>query len=403
MKNLSWKIVLSFVMGLTMFLLMAASTPAILEVLKLQLGLYSDNIWSLSGETHIQTAKIATKTYVQDELQNFTAPVAWNNIIAGTKTKISYDTRGLVTSGTDATTADIADSTDKRYCSDAQKTVIGNTSGANTGDDKLKESSGPTTLSVGSIADGTWLKRSGNNVVGDTPAGAGDVQGPATNTDNKIPQWNGANTKILKDGLSLGTTANCLVQLDGSAKLPAVDGSQLINLPGTGTVENIYIDAGAMIPGTTNGATAGTLETSSNKNCIDYMEFAAGAAKSVYFKISVPAGWDHGTIKAKFYWMISGTAGTGNVVWYMRGAALGDNDGAFDCTFGTVQSATDTYASSANIHISPATSAITIANTPAADDMLFFQLYRGDADSYTQAARLIGVAIQYTKATATAW
>jgi hypothetical protein len=32
------------------------------------------------------------------------------------------------------TTADVADSTDKRYCTDAQKVVIGNTSGANTGD-----------------------------------------------------------------------------------------------------------------------------------------------------------------------------------------------------------------------------------------------------------------------------
>jgi hypothetical protein len=33
------------------------------------------------------------------------------------------------------TTADIADGTDKRYCTDAQKTIIGNTSGSNTGDD----------------------------------------------------------------------------------------------------------------------------------------------------------------------------------------------------------------------------------------------------------------------------
>lgn len=35
------------------------------------------------------------------------------------------------------TTVDIADSTDKRYVTDAQKTVIGNTSGTNTGDQTL--------------------------------------------------------------------------------------------------------------------------------------------------------------------------------------------------------------------------------------------------------------------------
>jgi hypothetical protein len=55
-------------------------------------------------------------------------------IQGGTNTKITYDTKGLVTGGASATTADIADSTNKRYITDAQQTVIGNTSGSNTGD-----------------------------------------------------------------------------------------------------------------------------------------------------------------------------------------------------------------------------------------------------------------------------
>ena len=55
-------------------------------------------------------------------------------ITGATKTKITYDAKGLVTAGADATTADIADSTDKRYVTDAQLTVIGNTSGTNSGD-----------------------------------------------------------------------------------------------------------------------------------------------------------------------------------------------------------------------------------------------------------------------------
>ena len=58
-----------------------------------------------------------------------------NTAITGaTKTKVTYDSKGLVTAGADATTADIADSTNKRYVTDAQATVIGNTSGTNTGD-----------------------------------------------------------------------------------------------------------------------------------------------------------------------------------------------------------------------------------------------------------------------------
>ena len=64
-------------------------------------------------------------------LLNYTASdvgaVATNSAITGaTKTKITYDAKGLVTSGADATTADIADSTDKRYQTDAQKTNFTN-------------------------------------------------------------------------------------------------------------------------------------------------------------------------------------------------------------------------------------------------------------------------------------
>lgn len=48
-------------------------------------------------------------------------------ISPGTKTKIAYDAKGLVTGGADATTADIADSANKRYCTDAEKASLGNT------------------------------------------------------------------------------------------------------------------------------------------------------------------------------------------------------------------------------------------------------------------------------------
>ncbi len=63
-----------------------------------------------------------------------------------------------------------------------------------------------------------------------TAGGYGNLSGPATNTANYVPQWNGANSLLLKDGLAVGVGANNLVQLDGSSKLPAVDGSQLTNL-----------------------------------------------------------------------------------------------------------------------------------------------------------------------------
>ena len=65
------------------------------------------------------------------------------------------------------------------------------------------------------------------------------VEAPTgTTTSGLVPQWS-STQKTLTTGLTVGTAANNLVQLDGSAKLPAVDGSQL-----TGITRNIcvYID-----------------------------------------------------------------------------------------------------------------------------------------------------------------
>ena len=75
----------------------------------------------------------ATKKIAYSDLTK--GQVAANGaIVASTQTKITYDAKGLVTVGAAATTADIADSSNARYCTDAEKTVIGNTSGTNSGD-----------------------------------------------------------------------------------------------------------------------------------------------------------------------------------------------------------------------------------------------------------------------------
>jgi uncharacterized ubiquitin-like protein YukD len=96
--------------------------------------------------TGIDAAKLADGTVSNTEFQTLNGvtsaiqtqldgKVDENAAITGaTKTKITYDAKGLVTAGADATTADIADSSNKRYVTDAQLTVIGNTSGTNSGD-----------------------------------------------------------------------------------------------------------------------------------------------------------------------------------------------------------------------------------------------------------------------------
>lgn len=102
--------------------------------------------------------------------------VTANGAITGaTKTKITYDSKGLVTAGADATTADIADSTDKRYVTDAELAVLANTSGTNTGD-----------VTIGT-ANGLSLAAQALSLA----AASTSVTGALTSTD-----WNTFNNKL---------------------------------------------------------------------------------------------------------------------------------------------------------------------------------------------------------------
>jgi hypothetical protein len=96
-----------------------------------------------SIETKLGAASSTNNGYLSStDWSTFNGKLTPNSPITGaTKTKITYDANGLVTAGADATTADIADSTNKRYVTDAQQTVLTNTSGTNTGDITVTDSS----------------------------------------------------------------------------------------------------------------------------------------------------------------------------------------------------------------------------------------------------------------------
>lgn len=80
-----------------------------------------------SVATQIAAALVGYATQTWVNAQGFL--VANTPITGATKTKVTYDSTGRVTGGADATTADIADSTNKRYVTDAQLTAIGTISG----------------------------------------------------------------------------------------------------------------------------------------------------------------------------------------------------------------------------------------------------------------------------------
>ena len=108
---------------------------------------------SLTELSYVKGVTSSIQTALDNKVDENTA------ITGATKTKITYDTKGLVTAGADATTADIADSTNKRYVTDAQLVIIGNTSGTNTGDNSANSLySGLATSKQDTLVSGTNIK-----------------------------------------------------------------------------------------------------------------------------------------------------------------------------------------------------------------------------------------------------
>jgi hypothetical protein len=134
------------------------------------------------------------------------------------------------------------------------------------------------------------------------------VEGPVSSTDNNIPQWDGTGGDTLKAGLAVGTSANNLVQLDGSSRLPAVDGSQLTNLDTGGLTQ---------ISTTTISSPVASVEFTSIPSDYDHLYIVfedvshnAGGSIAINFQISNDNGSTYSTTTA----ITNAFASSGNVV-----------------------------------------------------------------------------------------
>jgi hypothetical protein len=167
----------------------------------------------------------------------------------------------------------------------------------------------------------------------------------------------------------------------------------------TGTnYRTIWVDAGSMVPTATNGAQAATEELATNDVMLDYFAFDTSTTEKVQFKVVMPAQWDAGVVRAKFYWKSSNTD-NGDVAWKIQAVAHADS-GVLDTAFGTavsVHTADDVGLGVDNdLHITNSTTDMTIAGSPAEGELVLFQVYRDvSADNYNADAHLLGVNIQY--------
>jgi hypothetical protein len=185
-------------------------------------------------------------------------------------------------------------------------------------------------------------------------------------------------------------TARLVSLPDASGTLALVE-----TLPAGGST-NLWIPASAWIPRTTGGCGVDSREIgSTNRQNFDELLFDAGTDEFADALVIMPSNYNNGTITARFYW--TAASGSGDVIWGIQGRAFA-NDDALDTAHGTAQTATDTLLAADDMHVSAATSAVTIGGTPAANTPIQFQVYRdADAGGDTLAvdARLLGVEILF--------
>jgi hypothetical protein len=195
------------------------------------------------------TGTLSSQTDLQTALD---LKVDENAAITGaTKTKITFDAKGLVTAGADATTADIADSLNKRYVTDAQATVIGNTSGTNTGDNATNSQySGLAASKQDTLVSGTNIKTlEGQSLLGsgNIDLAKGDVGlGNVDNTSDANKPVSTATQTALDAKTNKLITTN---RQTASYTLVLADADKLVEM-NVGSANNLTVPASVFSAGT---------------------------------------------------------------------------------------------------------------------------------------------------------
>jgi len=205
-------------------------------------------------------------------------------------------------------------------------------------------------------------------------------------------------TADIASGSKSGSDATLITGTAGTSGVPAewnADGD-IVDATDTYTVagkETLWVPAGAMIPATTSGPAAATLETATNVINIDVLDFDTSADEHAHFNVGFPKSWDLGTVTFQIFWTAT-TGGTTGVAFALQGVSLADNV-SLDTAYGTAIVVTDDAQTGAlELYVSAESAAVTISETPADDDLVQFRLFRDVSDGnddLAEDARLIGI------------
>ena len=217
-----------------------------------------------------------------------------------------------------------------------------------------------------------------------------------TATGSAVNEFTLANAST-GNGPTLSATGETNVGININPKGTGVfkSGSGAVKIAGT---ETMWVPASAMYPSTTNGADAQQVETTATRPDIKVLDFDPGTNQFAQFSVAFPKSWNEGTVTYQCFWTPSNT-NTGNCLFGLQGVAMGDSD-PIDVVYGTAVLITDAgIGTGLDQQVSAVSSAVTIAGSPAVDQLTYFQLLRdatAGADTFTGDARLLGIKIFFT-------
>ena len=164
--------------------------------------------------------------------------------------------------------------------------------------------------------------------------------------------------------------------------------------------QSIWVPAAAMYPTQTDGCAAiAGLDSGGNTGPDLYtLDFDASATEHAQFSVAFPSYWNESTVTFQVYWTSEATD-TDGVSWALKGVAFADSD-SINTAFGTAIQVTDDAISAAkDLYITAVSGAVTIAGSPAAGELVYFDIARDHDeanDDMAEDAKLIGIKIFYT-------
>lgn len=134
-------------------------------------------------------------------------------------------------------------------------------------------------------------------------------------------------------------------------------------------------------PAASNGcAPMATHETTAGRPDIMYWAFDKDSDEHAQFIVPMPKGWNEGTITFRVHWTHNAGAVTTGVAWGLQAVAFADGD-SFDTAYGTAVVVTDDAQGAVEeVDITAESSALTIAGSPGAQELVCFDIYRDVSD-----------------------